>query len=160
MTAARGTMGYIAPEVFSWNFGKVSHKSDVYSFGMLLLEMVGGKKMSDNTTEIYFPEWICNLLEQGDELRIHMEGEEDSEIAKRLAIVGLWFIQWYQIGRPSMKAVVQMLDEGYDLTMPPNPFASTRLKGPTTSTVLRHGHRKLETISETHQELDIIQEME
>ncbi|KAL7229970.1 hypothetical protein ACSBR2_008507 [Camellia fascicularis] len=41
MTAARGTMGYIAPEVFSRNFGKVSCKSDVYSFGMLLLEMVG-----------------------------------------------------------------------------------------------------------------------
>ncbi|KAL7254273.1 hypothetical protein ACSBR1_008635 [Camellia fascicularis] len=41
MTAARGTVGYIAPEVFSRNFGKVSCKSDVYSFGMLLLEMVG-----------------------------------------------------------------------------------------------------------------------
>ncbi|KAK3019479.1 hypothetical protein RJ639_004878 [Escallonia herrerae] len=40
MTAAKGTMGYIAPEVFSRNFGNVSSKSDVYSFGMLLLEMV------------------------------------------------------------------------------------------------------------------------
>ncbi|XXG78199.1 hypothetical protein AAC387_Pa08g2188 [Persea americana] len=39
MTAAKGTMGYIAPEVFSRNFGNVSHKSDVYSFGMMLLEM-------------------------------------------------------------------------------------------------------------------------
>ncbi|XP_021896829.1 rust resistance kinase Lr10-like isoform X2 [Carica papaya] len=164
MTAARGTMGYIAPEVFSRNFGKVSHKSDVYSFGMLLLEMVGGKKnmniASDNTCQIYFPEWIYNLLEQGDELRIHMEGDEDSEIAKRLAIVGLWCIQWHPIDRPSMKVVVQMLDEGYDLTMPPNPFASTHLKGPTTSMVLRHRHRELKTISETHQELDIIHEME
>lgn len=36
-----GTMGYIAPEVFSRNFGKVSYKSDVYTFGMLLLEMIG-----------------------------------------------------------------------------------------------------------------------
>ncbi|KAM7461664.1 hypothetical protein LguiA_029785 [Lonicera macranthoides] len=41
MTAARGTRGYIAPEVFSRNFGNVSYKSDVYSFGMLLLEMIG-----------------------------------------------------------------------------------------------------------------------
>ncbi|KAJ8639580.1 hypothetical protein MRB53_016274 [Persea americana] len=32
MTAARGTMGYIAPEVYSRNFGNVSSKSDVYSF--------------------------------------------------------------------------------------------------------------------------------
>ncbi|XXG78200.1 hypothetical protein AAC387_Pa08g2189 [Persea americana] len=39
MTAAKGTIGYIAPEVFSRNFGNASHKSDVYSFGMMLLEM-------------------------------------------------------------------------------------------------------------------------
>ena len=32
MTAARGTVDYIAPEMFSRNFGKVSYKSDVYSF--------------------------------------------------------------------------------------------------------------------------------
>ncbi|XP_073123790.1 uncharacterized protein [Henckelia pumila] len=42
MTAARGTMGYIAPEMLSRTIGRVSYKSDVYSFGMLLLEMVGG----------------------------------------------------------------------------------------------------------------------
>ncbi|WRX19260.1 Protein kinase domain - like 10 [Theobroma cacao] len=50
-TAARGTMGYIAPEVLSRNFGNVSYKSDVYSFGMLLLEMVGGRKNIDVTVE-------------------------------------------------------------------------------------------------------------
>ncbi|KAF3612273.1 putative chloroplastic group IIA intron splicing facilitator CRS1, chloroplastic-like, partial [Capsicum annuum] len=41
MLGARGTAGYIAPEVFSRAFGHISHKSDVYSYGMLLLEMVG-----------------------------------------------------------------------------------------------------------------------
>ncbi|GMN19784.1 hypothetical protein TIFTF001_042924 [Ficus carica] len=51
MTNARGTMGYIAPEVFSRNFGNVSYKSDVYSFGMLLLEMVGGRKITDVTKD-------------------------------------------------------------------------------------------------------------
>ena len=40
---ARGTIGFIAPEVFSRGFGVVSTKSDVYSYGMMLLEMVGGK---------------------------------------------------------------------------------------------------------------------
>jgi serine/threonine protein kinase len=40
MTTARGTIGYIAPEVFSRNFGNVTSKADVYSFGMLLLEIV------------------------------------------------------------------------------------------------------------------------
>ncbi|GLT91856.1 hypothetical protein SLE2022_097220 [Rubroshorea leprosula] len=39
MSGTRGTPGYIAPEVFSRNFGGVSHKSDVYSYGMMVLEM-------------------------------------------------------------------------------------------------------------------------
>ncbi|GMP24828.1 hypothetical protein CsSME_00001968 [Camellia sinensis var. sinensis] len=66
MTTARGTISYIAPEVFSRNFGNVSYKSDVYSFGKLLLEMVGRKKFFDetmeNTSQVYFPEWIYNRL--------------------------------------------------------------------------------------------------
>ncbi|XP_047314763.1 cysteine-rich receptor-like protein kinase 40 [Impatiens glandulifera] len=44
MNTAKGTIGYIAPEVFSRNFGSVSHKSDVYSFGIILLGMVGGRR--------------------------------------------------------------------------------------------------------------------
>ncbi|XP_029125430.1 rust resistance kinase Lr10-like [Cajanus cajan] len=35
MLVARGTVGYIAPELFCRNFGGVSHKSDVYSYGMM-----------------------------------------------------------------------------------------------------------------------------
>ncbi|KAL0431325.1 UNVERIFIED_CONTAM: LEAF RUST 10 DISEASE-RESISTANCE LOCUS RECEPTOR-LIKE PROTEIN KINASE-like 2.1 [Sesamum radiatum] len=45
MLGARGTIGYIAPEVFSRNYGGVSHKSDVYSYGMMVLEMAGAKKI-------------------------------------------------------------------------------------------------------------------
>ena len=47
MTVVRGTIGYIALEVISRNFGNVSYKSNIYSFGMLLLEMVGGRKNID-----------------------------------------------------------------------------------------------------------------
>ncbi|XP_016649682.1 PREDICTED: rust resistance kinase Lr10-like, partial [Prunus mume] len=130
MTTVRGTMGYIAPEVFSRNFGNVSYKSDVYSFGTLLLEMVGGRKnfkvMEDSTSQVYFPEWIYNLLEQGDDLRIHIEDQGDAKIAEKLAIVGLWCVQWHPIDRPPMKNVVQMLErEGDNLAIPPNPFSST-----------------------------------
>ena len=139
MTAARGTMGYIAPEVISRNFGNVSYKSDVYSFGMLLLEMVGGRKNIDvtveNTSQVYFPEWVYTQLDQREEVHIRIEEEGDTKIAKKLTIVGLWCIQWYPIDRPSMKVVVQMLEgTGDNLTMPPNPFASI---GPTRTNIKR-----------------------
>nr|WIL59797.1 nodulation protein [Melilotus officinalis] len=128
MTAAKGTLGYMAPEVLSRNFGNVSLKSDIYSYGMLLLEMVGGRKNVDmssaETFHVLYPDWIHNLLE-GDE-HIHIEDECDVKIAKKLAIVGLWCIQWQPINRPSIKTVVQMLETGEDikLIVPPNPFHS------------------------------------
>ncbi|GLT61356.1 hypothetical protein SLA2020_340690 [Shorea laevis] len=160
MTTARGTIGYIAPEIFSRNFGNVSCKSDVYSFGMLLLEMVGGRKnvdvKSETDVQIYFPEWIYNLLEHGEDLRIHIEEEKDVRIAKKLAVVGLWCIQWHPVDRPSMKAVVQMLEgNGEDLTMPPNPFASSN--GPERihpSALGRRRFPELEVISESNQETE------
>ncbi|XP_047316308.1 rust resistance kinase Lr10-like [Impatiens glandulifera] len=131
MTIARGTIGYIAPEVFSRNFGNVSYKSDIYSFGMLLLEIVGGrtKPTDEDKSEAYFPEWIYNRLNRGKELAIEIEHEADENskrIINKLTIVGLWCIQWYPSNRPSMKAVVQMLEgDGNALTLPPNPFVST-----------------------------------
>nr|XP_008373800.3 rust resistance kinase Lr10-like [Malus domestica] len=152
MTIARGTMGYIAPEVFSRNFGNVSYKSDVYSFGMLLLEMVGGRKNIDPTsaipTEIYYPEWIYNLLEEGEDLRIHLGEDGDGKTPKKLAIVGLWCIQWQPAGRPSMKEVVQMLEGGEILTMPPNPFASTGPARTNATTPARNLKIQLEAIAE------------
>ncbi|XP_042005127.1 rust resistance kinase Lr10-like isoform X2 [Salvia splendens] len=129
MTAARGTIGYIAPELLSRTFGRVSYKSDVYSFGMLLLEMVGGRKNVDldvNNSKVYFPQWIYNHLNLGDEFWVHVEEGDEGNIARKLTIVGLHCIQWYPADRPSMKAVVQMLEgDGTDLVMPPNPFPTT-----------------------------------
>lgn len=51
LTAARGTIGYIAPELFYKNIGSVSYKADVYSFGMLLMEMVGKRQSTNPVTE-------------------------------------------------------------------------------------------------------------
>uniref|UniRef100_A0A7N0U2C3 Protein kinase domain-containing protein n=1 Tax=Kalanchoe fedtschenkoi TaxID=63787 RepID=A0A7N0U2C3_KALFE len=136
MTAARGTIGYVAPEVFSRNFGSVSSKSDVYSFGMVLLEMVGGKitkpiAISADTSQTYVPELIYNCLKYGGDMRVKLEDEVEYRIVKKLANVGLWCIQWLPEDRPSMKVVIQMLEaDGNWLRMPPDPFASiNRMKG-------------------------------
>ncbi|KAI9112540.1 hypothetical protein K1719_016463 [Acacia pycnantha] len=149
MTAAKGTPGYIAPEIFSRNFGNVSYKSDIYSYGMLLLEMVGGRKNVDRN-QVLYPEWIHNLIEGGD-VSIYIEDEVDIRIAKKLAIVGLWCIQWHSINRPSMKTVIQMLEGEVDkLKVPPTPFdfsTSTNI-----NTVIPTRHLNLE--------LDVIHELE
>ncbi|KAJ9678758.1 hypothetical protein PVL29_020834 [Vitis rotundifolia] len=107
MITARGTMGYIAPKVLLRNFGNVSYKSDIYSFGMLLLEMVGGRKNIDvtkeKTSQVYFPEWVYNQLDTGEDVCIRIEEEEDIKITKQLTIMGLWCIQWYPIDRSSIR---------------------------------------------------------
>lgn len=131
MLDARGTAGYIAPEVFCRNFGGVSHKSDVYSYGMMTLEMVGGRKninpsVSD-TSEIYFPDWIYNQLEPGKNLKLEGDiTEDEGQTAKKMIIVALWCIQTNPSDRPSMTKVVEMLEGTLEsLNIPPNPSLSS-----------------------------------
>ncbi|TVU34165.1 hypothetical protein EJB05_15994 [Eragrostis curvula] len=131
LTAARGTMDYIAPELYSRNFGGVSYKSDVYSFGMLVLEMLSGRRNSDpnieGQTEVYLPEWIFGRLISGQDVvpNREMTGEEKEKV-RQLAIVALWCIQWNPKHRPSMTKVVNMLTGRLEgLQMPPKPFVSS-----------------------------------
>ncbi|KAJ1379449.1 Wall-associated receptor kinase, galacturonan-binding domain [Sesbania bispinosa] len=159
MTTARGTLGYIAPEVFSRNFGNVSYKSDVYSYGMMLLETIGGRKITEdleeNTSHVYYPEWVHNLLEEHEEMRIHVDDEGDAKIARRLAIVGLWCIQWHAMDRPSMQMVVQMLEGDIDRSpIPPNPFASAGQRRKGASATVGAPARQLTQNLEVIQELD------
>ncbi|KAE9608886.1 putative glycerophosphodiester phosphodiesterase, protein kinase RLK-Pelle-LRK10L-2 family [Lupinus albus] len=62
LTAARGTIGYMAPELHYRNIGTISYKADVYSFGMLLMEMAGRRKnlnaLAENYSQLYYPFWI------------------------------------------------------------------------------------------------------
>ncbi|KAL7260447.1 hypothetical protein ACSBR1_006165 [Camellia fascicularis] len=139
LLGTRGTIGYIAPEVISRNFGGVSHKSDVYSYGMLILEMVGGRKGIDvgvdQSTEIYFPEWIYKRLERNEELGLHDNvNDEANESARKMIIVGLWCIQSNPSHRPSMSRVMEMLEGSLEsLKIPPKPFLSSPSRSPTES---------------------------
>ncbi|KAF0899008.1 hypothetical protein E2562_012699 [Oryza meyeriana var. granulata] len=126
VSAARGTVGYIAPEMISRSFGVISSKSDVYSFGMLLLEMAGGRKNSkqnmSSSSQAYYPSWVYNQLvqlemdEMANELNMH-------EMEKKLCIVGLHCIQMKSQDRPTMGEVIDMLESGADgLQLPSRPF--------------------------------------
>ncbi|KAI8528670.1 hypothetical protein RHMOL_Rhmol12G0165400 [Rhododendron molle] len=139
LSGARGTIGYIAPEVFSRNFGGVSHKSDVYSYGMMVLEMVGATKNIsvevDRTSEIYFPHWIYKRLELDEELGLHGITEDEANASSRkLIIVRLWCIQTDPLHRPSMNRVVEMLDGSLEsLQIPPKPFLFSPPRAPVDS---------------------------
>ncbi|XVE68280.1 hypothetical protein DITRI_Ditri09bG0055000 [Diplodiscus trichospermus] len=127
MIGARGTIGYIAPEVYSRNFGRVSHKSDVYSYGMMVLEIVGGRKNInvevDRTSEICFPHWIYSRIELDEELGLHgIMDVDDQDKVRRMVIVSLWCIQTDPSNRPPMCKVVEMMEGNIDsLSIPPKP---------------------------------------
>ncbi|KAL6311369.1 hypothetical protein AAG906_022960 [Vitis piasezkii] len=109
VTAARGTLGYIAPELFYKNIGGVSFKADVYSFGMLLLEMVGKRKnvnaFAEHSSQIYFPSWIYDRYDQGED----MEMGDATRMKKPM-------------DRPSMSKTLEMLEGEIELLkMPPKP---------------------------------------
>ncbi|RID74589.1 hypothetical protein BRARA_B01682 [Brassica rapa] len=126
----RGTIGYIAPEVFSRVYGRVSHKSDVYSYGMLVLEMIGARTKTStedtasSTSSMYFPEWIYKDLEKGHSGTPtgNVISNEEEEIARKMALVGLWCVQYSPSDRPPMNRVVEMMEGSLEaLEVPPRP---------------------------------------
>ena len=89
-------------------------------------------------------------MDHGEDTGIQLEEERHAKIAKKLAIVGLWCIQWYPVNRPSMKVVVQMLEgEGDNLKIPPSPFESTLSMDQSSMVPGRRSHITLGVISES-----------
>lgn len=127
MTGARGTIGFIAPEVHSRTFGVVSTKSDVYSYGMMLLEMVGGRKnvksVVQNSSEKYFPHWIHDhFAQEGGSSQGYGGGVtgEVEETARKMTLIGLWCIQILPVHRPTITKVLEMFERDlHKLDMPP-----------------------------------------
>ncbi|KEH40327.1 stress-induced receptor-like kinase [Medicago truncatula] len=126
MTAAKGTIGYMAPELFYKNIGGVSYKADVYSFGMLLMEMASKRKNMNphaaHSSQHYFPFWIYDQLQKEAEIELEDVTEEDIKIVKKMVMVALWCIQINPNDRPSMSKVVEMLEGDIEnLEMPSEP---------------------------------------
>ncbi|XP_049379580.1 rust resistance kinase Lr10-like isoform X3 [Solanum stenotomum] len=129
LTAARGTIGYVAPELISRSIGAISYKADVYSFGMLLMEMLDlnrNEVANEENSSQYFPYYIYDKFNKGKEIVVD-EGANDDEkkIARKLCLIALWCIQTNPIQRPSMSKVVEMLEGEVEvLEVPPQPLQS------------------------------------
>ncbi|XP_056160161.1 LEAF RUST 10 DISEASE-RESISTANCE LOCUS RECEPTOR-LIKE PROTEIN KINASE-like 2.8 isoform X2 [Syzygium oleosum] len=127
LTAARGTLGYMAPELFYKNIGGVSYKADVYSFGMLLMEMAGRRKNinanAEHSSQIYFPLWVYDQVNEGESVELEEVVEEERKVTKKMIIVALWCIQLNPDHRPPMSKVLEMLEGDIGkLQMPPKPL--------------------------------------
>nr|XP_043616248.1 rust resistance kinase Lr10-like [Erigeron canadensis] len=128
---ARGTVGYMAPEVFFNNLGGASHKSDVYSFGMMVLEMTGAHKNNTatkgNSSDSYFPDWIYKQIETtGNRGDYGVTNDEEEKLARKMMMISLWCIQYDPSDRPSISKVVEMLEGSFEsLVVPPKRFWSS-----------------------------------
>ena len=126
MTAARGTLGYMAPELFYNNMGGVTYKADVYSFGMLLMEMASKRRNSnpdaEHSSQHYFPFWIYDQFKKEKNIDLQDASEEDNIFVKRMFLIALWCIQLNPSDRPSMNKVIDMLEGMIEsLGLPPRP---------------------------------------
>lgn len=126
LTAARGTRGYIAPELVYQNIGGISYKADVYSYGMMLMEMVGKRRslrpFSDESSQVFFPTWVYDRVDQGEDIELGDVTDAEKNAVRKLIIVALWCIHMKPVVRPSMSKVLEMLDSKVDLLeMPPKP---------------------------------------
>ena len=128
LTAARGTIGYMAPELFYQNIGGISYKADVYSFGMLLIEITSRRRNlnshAEDSSQLYFPFWIYDQLVKNTVREMEdVITEEINDVLKKMFIVALWCIQLKPIDRPSMNKVVEMLEGDIEnIEMPPKPL--------------------------------------
>ncbi|CAA0813616.1 PR5-like receptor kinase [Striga hermonthica] len=132
LTAARGTIGYVAPELINRSIGGVSYKADVYSFGMLLMEMVGLNRDilgNEDESSQYFPYWIYDRFDKGKDIETgeaYIEIDDDDhakKIERKMTVVGLWCIRMSPADRPTMSEVVKMLEtpNTENVKIPPRP---------------------------------------
>ncbi|KAL6543280.1 Cold-responsive protein kinase 1 [Orobanche hederae] len=118
-TRVAGTFGYLAPEYAIR--GKLTRKADLYSFGVLLLEIVSGRCNTDkklpaeeqNLLErawtLYDKDMLIQLVDEA------LEGDFNTDEARRFAKIGLLCTQDKPRNRPTMSAVAKMLKGEMDV---------------------------------------------
>ncbi|KAE9596408.1 hypothetical protein Lal_00048732 [Lupinus albus] len=112
-TLTAGTMGYLAPEYLQ--YGKANDKTDVFSYGVVVLEVACGKRPieREGTKMVNLVDFVWGLHSEGkiiDAADKRLNGEFEEEEMKKLLLLGLSCANPDSAERPSMRRVLQILN--------------------------------------------------
>ncbi|RZB97824.1 putative leucine-rich repeat receptor-like protein kinase, partial [Glycine soja] len=113
-TAIAGTPGYLDPEYNTTN--RLNEKSDVYSFGIVLLEIITGRTVILKAqVRTHIIKWVSSMLADDGEIDgvvdTRLQGEYDSEAARKVIDVAMACVAPSSVNRPTMNQVVMELKQ-------------------------------------------------
>ena len=131
LSKIRGTQGYMAPE---WMMNlPLTAKIDVYSYGVLILELVRGIRLSSFMVDELGEEKITELtklvrlakgkMRDGEDLWMdnivdpRLEGKFSKNQVAKVVEIGIFCVEDDPNKRPTMESIVQILQEGEDVTV-------------------------------------------
>lgn len=127
-TRLAGTAGYIDPQYFLRR--QLTPASDVYSYGVVLLELVTGQKAirkNEQGDELNLIQWATPRLEEGGIEAIvdaQLEGNYPQDIYLDMAQLAVRCAAFEKDFRPSMKAVLSILEPQLEASQPVRPIPS------------------------------------
>ncbi|KAK7302272.1 hypothetical protein RJT34_13157 [Clitoria ternatea] len=121
-TLTAGTMGYLAPEYLQC--GMATEKTDVFSYGVVVLEVACGRRPIEREGQkmVNLVDWVWGLHSEGRIIEAadgRLKGEFQEEEMRKLLLLGLGCANPDSAQRPSMRRVLQILNnENVTLVVP------------------------------------------